>query len=72
MEQLHHETSESLEGTRNAHSWADPDEYVLGSVDVDLKPARLVDRRVEEGEEALECHVSCILPRYVSLLRVHT
>jgi hypothetical protein len=44
MEQLHHETSESLKGSRDAHSRADPDEYVLGSVDVDLKPARLVDR----------------------------
>lgn len=47
VKQLHHETSKSLKRTRNAHGRADPDEYVLGRVDVDLKPARLVDWRVK-------------------------
>ena len=47
VQQLHHESGESLEGTRDADCRADPDEYVLGGVDVDLKLARLVDWRVE-------------------------
>jgi hypothetical protein len=47
VQELDHESSESLEGTRNAHCRADPDEHILGGVDVDLELSRLVDWRVE-------------------------
>ena len=53
MEQLDHKTSESLEGTWDSDGWADFDENTPGGVDVDLKLACLIDRRVEEGKEAL-------------------
>jgi hypothetical protein len=73
VEQLYHETSKSLECSGNADSWADPDEDVFGGVDVDLKPAGFVDRRVEEGEEALGCHVSravAVVVAVAAILRV--
>lgn len=54
MEQLDHQTSESLERSRNADSRADSDEHVLGRLDVDLKPAGLVDGRIKESKEALD------------------
>jgi hypothetical protein len=47
VQELDHESSEPLEGTRNAHCRADPDEHILGRVDVDLELARLVDGRIE-------------------------
>jgi len=47
VQELDHESGEALEGTGNAHCRADPDEHVLGGVDVDLELARLVDWRVE-------------------------
>jgi hypothetical protein len=43
VKQLHHQTSEPLECSRNAHSRRDSDEDVLRSLDVDLQPAGLVD-----------------------------
>lgn len=53
VQQLHHQTSEALECTRDAHSGADPDEDIARSLDVDLKLARLVDGRIEESEQTL-------------------
>lgn len=53
MEKLDHETSESLESTRDADRWVDFDKNSSGGVDVNLKFASLVDRRVEECEETL-------------------
>lgn len=53
MEELDHQASKALEGSRYAHSWADLDENALGSVNVDLEFAGFVDGRVEESEEAL-------------------
>lgn len=50
VQQLHHQTSKSLECTWDAHSRADPDEDVAGGLDIDLKLARLVDRRIKESE----------------------
>jgi hypothetical protein len=47
MKKLDHETSEALEGTRNADLRINFDEYTLGCVDIDLKLSRLVDRRIE-------------------------
>jgi hypothetical protein len=47
MQQLDHETGESLEGTWDAHCRADPDEHILRGVYVDLELARLVDWRVQ-------------------------
>lgn len=55
VQQLHHQTGETLEGTRDAHARADFDEDTLGCVDVDLEPSSLVDRRVEKGKQALGC-----------------
>ena len=46
MEELDHETGETLEGTWDADLWVDFDEDALGSVNVDLKLASFVDRRV--------------------------
>jgi hypothetical protein len=46
VQELDHKTGKSLERTRDAHCRADPDEHILGSVDVDLEFARLVDWRV--------------------------
>lgn len=51
MQQLHHETSKSLERSGNAYSRADFDEDAFGGMDVDLEPAGLVYWRVEEGEQ---------------------
>jgi hypothetical protein len=53
MEQLDHKTSESLEGTWDSDGWADFDENTPGGVDVDLKLACLIDRRIEESKETL-------------------
>lgn len=53
VQELDHESSESLEGTRNAHCRADSYEHILGGVDVDLELARLVDWRVKQCEQTL-------------------
>lgn len=57
VQELDHETSEALESTWDAHSWADLDEDTLGGGDVDLEETSLVDWRIEEGEKALEGRV---------------
>lgn len=43
VQELHHQTGESFECTRNAHCRTDFDENAFGCVDVDLKQAGLVD-----------------------------
>ena len=53
VEQLYHETSESLESTWDADGWADFNEDPFRGMDVYLQLAGLVDGRVEQGEEAL-------------------
>jgi hypothetical protein len=53
MEQLDHEASESLEGTRYANCRADFDENPFGSVNVDLKLSSFVYWRVEKSKQAL-------------------
>jgi hypothetical protein len=53
MEELNHETSKTLECTRDADRGVDFDQNAFCSVDIDLEFASLVDGRVEEGEEAL-------------------
>ena len=68
MEELDHETSESLEGTRDPDGWADFDKNTLGSVDIDLKLAGFVDRGIEEGKKALRtvskhCDVGSQVPK---------
>lgn len=50
---MDHEAGESLECSWDADGWADLNKDTLGSVDVDLELAGLVDRRVEEGKETL-------------------
>jgi hypothetical protein len=68
VEELDHQSGEALEGSRDADGRRDLDEDTLGGVDVDLELAGLVDRRVEEGEEALSektgvnmaLHVECV------------
>jgi hypothetical protein len=69
MQQLDHQTGEALEGTRYAHGGVDLDEHAAGGLDVDLQLARLVDGRVEQGEQALQA----LLVRGVALMakRVH-
>ena len=56
---MDHQTSESLEGTWDTDGWADFDEYPFSGMDVDLKFACLVDRRVEEGKETLRLVSLC-------------
>ena len=53
MKKLNHETGEALEGTRYPDGGRDLDEYAFGCVDVDLQLASLVDRRIQQGQEAL-------------------
>jgi hypothetical protein len=53
VEQLHHQTCEALECTRDAHSRRDSDEDVLCRLNVDLQLAGLVDWRVEQGKQTL-------------------
>lgn len=53
VEELDHQTSETLEGTGNADGGADFDQDTLGRVNVDLEFAGLVERRVEQSEETL-------------------
>ena len=53
VEELDHETSESLECSRNADGRVDFDEDALCGVNVDLEFASLVDGRVEESKKAL-------------------
>ena len=53
MKKLDHQTGEALEGTGNADGRADFDQDTLCCVNVNLKFAGLVERRVEEGEQTL-------------------
>jgi hypothetical protein len=53
VEELDHQAAEALEGARDADVGVDLDEDALRGVDVHLEQAGLVQRRVEEGEEAL-------------------
>lgn len=53
VEKLDHQASKTLEGARDADRGRDLDQHTLGGGDVDLEPARLVDGRVEQGEQAL-------------------
>lgn len=57
VQQLNHETGETLESTGNADRGRDLDEDALGGVDVDLQAAGLVDGRVEQSQEALVCDI---------------
>lgn len=49
MEELNHQTSETLKSSRNSHGRGNLDQHALCSVDVDLQFSSLVDGRVEEG-----------------------
>lgn len=50
VEELNHETCESLEGTRDTHSRRYFDEDSFSGVNVDLELASLVDWGVQKGE----------------------
>lgn len=54
MQQLNHQTGETLECAGNANRGVDFDQDTFGGVDINLQAASLVDGRVEEGEKALE------------------
>jgi hypothetical protein len=54
VQQLHHETGESLERSGNSDRRGDLDEDALGGVDVDLELSSLVDGGVKERQEALQ------------------
>jgi hypothetical protein len=58
VEQLDHQTSKSLECSRDADGWADFDQNAFSGVDVDLELAGLVDGRVQECKQALDVEVS--------------
>jgi len=53
MQQLDHQAGEAFESSRNTHRRADLDQDALDGLDVDLELSGLVDRRIEQGEEAL-------------------
>lgn len=53
VQQLHHQAGEALECTRDADGRRDLDQNIFRRQDVDLELASFVDRRIEEGEEAL-------------------
>jgi hypothetical protein len=54
VKQLHHQSSEALERSRNPNRRAHFDQHVLLRVDVDLQLAGLVDGRVKQGEQTLK------------------
>lgn len=54
MQQLDHQTGETLESSGNADGGVDFDQDALGSVDENLKPTGLVDGGVEQSKKALE------------------
>lgn len=58
MKKLDHQTGEALEGTWDADSGRDLDQYTFGSVNVDLKLAGLVKGRVKQRKETLMRWVS--------------
>lgn len=53
VQQLHHQAGKTLESARNPDGRIDFDEDALGGMDVNLQFTRLVDRRVEQGQQAL-------------------
>jgi hypothetical protein len=53
VQQLDHQTGETLECAGNANGGVDFDQDTLGGVDENLQAASLVDRGVEESEKAL-------------------
>lgn len=53
VQELDHETGETLEGSGDANGGADFDEDTFGGGDVDLEFASFVDRGVEKGEKTL-------------------
>jgi hypothetical protein len=57
VQQLDHETSESLKGTWNTDGWADFDQDPSGRMNIDLELASLVDRGVEKRQKALVCNI---------------
>lgn len=54
VQQLHHQSSKSLEGAGYSHRWADLDEDALGGMNVYLEFSSLVEWRVEQGKKTLE------------------
>ena len=54
VQQLHHQPGEPLEGPGYPDRRRHLDQNTLGRVDVDLKPAGLVDRGVDERQQALK------------------
>lgn len=50
MQKLDHETSESLEGSRNTDGGRNLDQDALGGVDINLEFAVLIDGRVQQGQ----------------------
>jgi len=53
VEQLDHETGETLEGSGDADGGVDFDQNSLGCVDENLEPTGLVDRRVKKSQKTL-------------------
>lgn len=60
MQQLDHQTSEPLEGTRNTDRGGNLDQDALGRVDVNLEFAGLVDGRIEQSKETLVSMISML------------
>ena len=53
MEKLNHKAGKPFEGPRYADCGADFNEDSFGGVNVNLKLASFVHRRIEEGEQTL-------------------
>lgn len=66
MKQLDHQTGEPLECTRNPDRRAHFDQNALGGLDIDLELSGLVDRGVEQGEEALEVRQAKVSAREIT------
>jgi hypothetical protein len=54
VEQLDHQTGETLEGSGKANGGIDFDQNTLGRVDENLQATSLVNGGIEESEEALD------------------
>lgn len=60
MQKLNHQTGETLEGSRDTDRGRNLNQDTLGSMDIYLEFASLVDGRVEQGKETLVSEVSML------------
>lgn len=63
VQELDHESAEALVRARHADGGVNLDQHVLGGADVDLETSRLVEGRVDQGQQFLMTNVRPIFLR---------